>query len=245
MLAGIEGSNPSVSATLRSCGASGGAATPIIKEHMKIFLAAIDRHLEKAWKNSCGDLDFVTIHEGSIFDIPCDAVVSPANSYGFMDGGIDALYTRHFGQIVQDRVRIAILERHHGELLVGSAEIVETDDPKIPYLFAAPTMRVPMVLDEKTVNPYLATRAVLLLARYGLFASGIYAGQKISNHVKSIAFPGMGTGVGSVPPEIAARQMRAAIDESLRDRAWLPKSWDEASERHQLLYTNQARDLQR
>jgi len=212
---------------------------------MKIVLAAIDRHLEKAWKNSCGDLDFVTVHDGSIFEVNCDAVVSPANSYGFMDGGIDGLYTKHFGQIVQDRVRMAILERHHGELLVGSAEVVETDDPKIPYLIAAPTMRVPMVLGADTVNPYLATRAVLLLARHGLFASGPRAGQKISDHVRSIAFPGMGTGVGSVPPAIAARQMRAAIDDGLRSKARLPKSWDEASEGHQLLYTDRAKDLQR
>ena len=36
------------------------------------------------------------VHRGSIFDVACDAVVSPANSFGFMDGGIDALYVDRF-----------------------------------------------------------------------------------------------------------------------------------------------------
>ena len=39
-----------------------------------------------------------------------------------------------------------IRTRHHGELLVGAAEIVETGDEAFPYIIAAPTMRVPHVL---------------------------------------------------------------------------------------------------
>ncbi len=30
-------------------------------------------------------------------DVKCDAVVSPANSFGFMDGGIDLIYSHRFG----------------------------------------------------------------------------------------------------------------------------------------------------
>lgn len=102
----------------------------------------------------------------------CDAIVSPANSYGFMDGGIDAVYVEHFGEIIQTRVRESILYDHHGELLVGQATIVETDDRKIPFLIAAPTMRVPMWLGAETVNPFLAMRAVILLVREGRFSRG-------------------------------------------------------------------------
>ena len=95
---------------------------------MEIILTALDDPLVQAWREHCGDLVDVRIHHGSIFEVECDAVVSPANSFGFMDGGIDAHYVRHYGPAVQDRVRTAILQRHHGELLVGSAEIVETCD---------------------------------------------------------------------------------------------------------------------
>jgi len=207
---------------------------------MKIVLAATENRLADAWEKAFAGLGDVSVHRGSIFDVACDAVVSPANSYGFMDGGIDALYLDRFGVEVQTRLRRLILDRHHGELLVGGAEAVETGDPAQPYLIAAPTMRVPMVLGPETINPYLATRAVLLLARHGTLPIG----ERLSDRLRAIAFPGMGTGVGRVPAEICARQMRAAVDEVLLDGFRMPKSWAEASERHQLLYTDRPTRLQ-
>ena len=170
-------------------------------------------------------------------------MVSPANSFGFMDGGVDAVYLDRFGMQVQDRLRRLILEHHHGELLVGSAEIVETGDPSLPYLIAAPTMRVPMVLPETTVNPYLATRAALLAVRHNAFRAGPHAGARISDHVRTLAFPGMGTGVGRVLAPVCARQMRAAHDAACA-RPALPKSWADASVDHQLLYCDRPVRLQ-
>lgn len=64
---------------------------------MKIVLTAVEGSLSDAWQKFCGGLNFVKIHQGSILDVECDAVVSPANSFGFMDGGIDAVYMFHFG----------------------------------------------------------------------------------------------------------------------------------------------------
>ncbi len=210
---------------------------------MKIILTAIDEPLVKAWAKTCGDLDFVQIHRGPIFDVACDAVVSPANSFGFMDGGIDLLYSKYFGRHVEQRLQEFIVKHHHGELLVGTAEIVETDDKGIPFLIAAPTMRVPAILRE-TVNPYLAARAVLLLIKHGMFHAGSLADQPIADHVHAVAFPGLGCGVGQVEPEICGRQVRAAIDEVILGRTSFPTSWWEASQRHQLMYTSEVRDLQ-
>jgi hypothetical protein len=59
---------------------------------VRVFLTAIDEGLVTAWQRFCGDLDLVSVHYGSILDLSCDAIVSPANSFGFMDGGIDVLY---------------------------------------------------------------------------------------------------------------------------------------------------------
>ena len=205
---------------------------------MKITLTALDAELAGAWTRLCADLDDVDVHRGSIFEVNCDAVVSPANSFGFMDGGIDAEYVRRYGVAVQDRVRTAVLARHRGELLVGSADIVETGDARQPYLVVAPTMRVPMKLGLATVNPYLAMRATLLLIRHGSFVEGPLAGRRIDETVHHIAFPGMGTGVGKVPAEICARQMRKALQEHRDGTPRLPQSWAEASEDHQLLYTD-------
>src|SRR6267378_7242230 len=119
---------------------------------LRIILTAIDQPLADAWQRVCGDLRFVSIHRGSIFDIACDAVVSPANSFGFMDGGIDRLYTECFGSVVQERLQTCIRSCHYGELLVGQAEIVATNHPGTPFVIAAPTMRVPMALD-RSVSP--------------------------------------------------------------------------------------------
>jgi len=201
---------------------------------VEIVLTSVADDLYEAWEKACSDLPYVKLHRGSIVDLECDAVVSPANSFGFMDGGIDMIYTKFFGWQVQERLQSLIRVLHHGELLVGDAEIVPTDSPKIPYLIAAPTMRVPMQIND-TVNPYLAARAVFLLIKHGNFRLGPLTGQPIRDHIKRVAFPGLGTGVGRVPPIICAHQIRAAIIEVVLERNFFPESWLDAQDRHQWL----------
>lgn len=210
---------------------------------MQIILAAVEQELASAWKKFCGDLDCVDVHRGSILDLSVDAVVSPANSFGFMDGGIDMRYSQHFGWKVQDRLQALIRERHHGELLVGMAEIVETENMRIPYLIAAPTMRVPMILRD-TPNPYLSARAALLLIKHGNFPAGALKDEAVAAGVQSVAFPGLGTGVGQVTFETCARQVRAAIEEVVLGNRNFPTSWADAQAKHQRLYSDRVRDLQ-
>lgn len=190
---------------------------------MKIVLTAVEKPLYEAWKKYCGDLEFVSVHLGSIFNTECDAVVSPANSFGFMDGGIDYLYSQHFGWDLEQRLQKKIRDEFNGELLVGQATIVPTNDKKIPWLISAPTMRVPVNLGKTTVNPYLAARAVLHCAK--------------ENGIETVAFPGLGTGVGAVKPEICAIQVREAIDEVLLELYVYPINWPDALDRHTYLYT--------
>lgn len=209
-----------------------------VQTEIEVFLTAVDPGLAAAWHSICGDLPGVHIHDGDIFRTGPDAVVSPANSFGFMDGGIDAVYTRVFGQCVQRRLQAKIQERHHGELLVGQAEIVATDHA-IPFVIAAPTMRVPMILGE-TVNPYLAARAVFLLVLHGKLDDG----SKVATKVRRVAFPGLATGVGRVSPEICARQVRVAYEEVILNQQHFPGTWFAAQERHQKLYRDAIVDLQ-
>lgn len=212
---------------------------------MHIILTAIDEPLARAWEAFCGDLDaeLVSIHRGSILDVECDAVVSPANSFGFMDGGIDAVYTKHFGKQLQERVQRHIQDAHHGELLVGQADVLSTrGDP--PFCIIAPTMRVPMILDD-SVNPYLAARAVLLLIEHGVFTHGEHEGRAIKDVIERVALPGLGTGVGQIGSATCAHQVRAAIGQVLLGEDTFPKTWADAQARHQLLYTDRVRNLQR
>ena len=62
--------------------------------------------------------------EGSILSLDVAAVVSPANSFGFMDGSLDVLYTQYFGPQLQQRLQRMIREQAGGELLVGQALLV-------------------------------------------------------------------------------------------------------------------------
>ncbi|MCB9637315.1 MAG: macro domain-containing protein [Myxococcales bacterium] len=197
----------------------------------KVILTSIDRKLAEAWQRHCGTFPFVEVHHGSIFDVSVDAVVSPANSFGFMDGGMDRLLTERFGQELQARLQQMIRTHHHGELLVGTAEILETEQEMPAFLISAPTMRVAMPLSH-SVNPYLAARAVFLLWKFGVIREGRWAGEAVSKHVKSIAFPGLGTGAGGIPPVVCAKQMRDAITEVLLERGVFPQSVQQARKWH-------------
>jgi O-acetyl-ADP-ribose deacetylase (regulator of RNase III) len=113
-----------------------------------------------------------------------------------MDGGIDAVYVRHFGPGVERAVQDAIARRPGGLVPVGAAVLVGTGDARIPYLIAAPTMEAPQRVEAQ--HCYRATRAALRVAR------------EHSALVSKLFFPGMGTGVGAVPPQDAAQEMAAA-----------------------------------
>tara|TARA_R110000868_G_scaffold53744_6_gene168630 strand:+ start:26956 stop:27555 length:600 start_codon:yes stop_codon:yes gene_type:complete len=198
---------------------------------MQIILSDINESLVEAWTHVMSDLDQVTISNGSILDLSADAIVSPANSFGFMDGGVDAIYCAYFASDIQMTVRRAIWEQHGGELVVGAAVVVPTNDSNLPFLIAAPTMRVPMRLPADSVAPYLATRSAIRAA---------IAHPKI----RTVSLPGMGTGVGRVTHENCARQMRQGILDATSGDYRMPGSWAEASERHQLLYGATPRNLQ-
>jgi len=206
---------------------------------MKLILCDLNINLIKSWHKFFNQDLNIEIINSSIFDIKCDALVSPANSFGFMDGGLDLKISQFFGWQVQEKLQKIIKETYHGELIVGMAEIIETGNNKINYVISAPTMRVPMIL-KNSVNVYLATRAVLVLVKYGKFKNG----NLIKEKVKRVAIPGMGTGVGQVPYEICALQMKRAIDEIFYEKYEFPKTWQEAQKRHQLLYRQNIKNMQ-
>jgi O-acetyl-ADP-ribose deacetylase (regulator of RNase III) len=145
----------------------------------------------------------VTASTGDIFEGPtADAILSPANSFGYMDGGIDLAYRDRFGLAIEAQLQAEISTHWFGELAVGQAVIVPTGDVPIGWLVAAPTMRVPMDV-ARTTNAYVGFRAALIAVKKT-------AGT--TNRIDSLLSPGLCIGIGSMDPAIAARQMRAAWD---------------------------------
>ncbi|MEM9074625.1 MAG: macro domain-containing protein [Myxococcota bacterium] len=164
---------------------------------MKVLL--VDRYapLVNAWKKAFAEYEQIEVIEGDFFSRPADAMVSPANSFGIMDGGLDRAIRDRLGFDTEKRLRARILEAHHGELPVGQAEVVPTEVAEWPFLIAAPTMRIPESV-ARTLNAYLAFRAILLAARR-------------SDDIESIVCPGLCAGIGAMAPERVALQMRMAL----------------------------------
>ena len=161
--------------------------------------------LVDAWSETFAERAGVIVREGDFFANDADALVSPANSFGIMDGGLDLAIRSEMGTDVQRRVQAVILERYHGEMPVGVAEIVETGHARWPFLVVAPTMRVPEPVSN-TLNAYLAFRATLVAIR---------SFNKESLRIGSVVVPGLATGIGGMEPRRCAAQMRVAFDQVL------------------------------
>ncbi len=160
--------------------------------------------MAQAWNLYFKDNDDVHVSCGDIFadgpHMQAEGLVSPANSFGFMDGGIDYVYSEFLGWDVGDLLRDQIFDEQNGEVPVGRAVAVDLAKLKKPsnfkYLISAPTMRVPMNVAD-TVNAYLAFSATLNTAKaYG---------------IKSIVCPGLGTAIGEMPRPVCAAQMYEAV----------------------------------
>jgi hypothetical protein len=70
---------------------------------IELHLCALDVEMADAWSTCFGSEPSVFVHQQDILTRTADAILSPANSFGFMDGGIDLLYSNFFGWELQDR----------------------------------------------------------------------------------------------------------------------------------------------
>lgn len=171
-----------------------------------LILSAPVTEMAEAFKRVFANADNVNI-VGKPFETirEFDCMVSAANSFGLMDGGVDAAITAFFGTQLQSRVQNHILREYLGEQPVGSAFVIETGHNHHPWLVHAPTMRVPLTIDG-TDAVYNATWAALL----AIFQHNKHA--TTDRKIKTVVFPAMGAGCGQVPFESVARQMKQAWD---------------------------------
>jgi O-acetyl-ADP-ribose deacetylase (regulator of RNase III) len=129
-----------------------------------------------------------------------DCMVSAANSFGLMDGGVDLAISNYFGNALQMRVQQFILANYNGEQPIGTSFIIETNHDEHGFLAHTPTMRVPMPING-TDNVYQAMKAML---------QAVKSFNAESEKIKTVVCPGLGTATGRVPFEEAARQMELA-----------------------------------
>src|SRR6476660_4962460 len=133
---------------------------------LKLILVDPRTELCNAFRERFNGLPNVEIVNGKFEELPFyDCMVSAANSFGLMDGGVDAAITQFFGYELEERVQKRILDEFLGEQPVGTSIIVETNHPEHSYIDHTPTMRVPMDI-AKTDHVYLAIWAMLLAVRH-------------------------------------------------------------------------------
>jgi O-acetyl-ADP-ribose deacetylase (regulator of RNase III) len=128
----------------------------------------------------------IVVKIGDITKISCDAIVNPANSYGFMGGGVAEVIKRAGGNEIEKEAT------SKAPIFVGSAVVTTAGTLPCKFVIHAPTMKKP-AMRIPVDNVSKATQAALML------------GEKLG--IRYIAFPGMGTGVGGVSPNDAAKLM--------------------------------------
>jgi O-acetyl-ADP-ribose deacetylase (regulator of RNase III) len=175
----------------------------VASESFQVSLGDLNSDVAHAMAEAFRDIAEVEVVCGNLLDLSCDAIVSPANSFGNMGGGIDKAIDDFHGGQAQHRVMAAIAEHFCGELPVGAAIVVEMASSRWSFVIASPTMRIPGSIGG-TINAYLAMRAALVAVQRHNRLGGF--------RIRSLAIPGLGTGVGGLGYEDAAAQMRAAYD---------------------------------
>jgi len=161
---------------------------------MKIYLLDYNENMVSCWKkyfNNCNDVevvcdDFVNFMQKN--NIEC--VVSPANSYGLMDGGYDLAITSYFGEELSHKVQDYLLKNLCGEQPVGTSIILKINENQ--KLIHTPTMRIPSHIKDHMVI-YNCMRTCLMLA--------------IKNNIQSIVIPAFGGACGNVQYSIIAEMM--------------------------------------
>ncbi|MFE9796799.1 macro domain-containing protein [Streptomyces goshikiensis] len=130
-----------------------------VQPTLRVVLTDVNAQVVQAWRAAFADTPGIEIRSGSILDEDVDAWVTPTNSRGRMDGGVDAAIKRHLGSGIQVRVRRAIRDRFAGVLPVGSAVCVPSGAAVPRYLISTPTMVRSSQNVSATLNVALACAA--------------------------------------------------------------------------------------
>lgn len=167
---------------------------------MKIYIIEKDKDKFKYLVPYFDDLEDVILINTDFnsfmneYNIEC--IVSPANSFGIMDGGYDLAITNYFGKELQNKVQNYIIENYYGEQPIGTSFIIDINEKQ--KLIHTPTMRIPSkIKDERII--YQCMRTTLITAK--------------QNNVENILIPMFGSLTGGIHPRIVAKMMRYAYEQ--------------------------------
>ncbi|MDH6540008.1 ADP-ribosyltransferase domain-containing protein [Streptomyces sp. SPB4] len=170
-----------------------------VQPTLRVVLTDVNERVVEAWRAAFADTPGIEIRRGSILAEDVDAWVTPTNSMGRMDGGVDAAIKRHLGSGIQLRVQRAIRDRFSGALPVGSAVCVPSGATVPRYLISTPTMVASSQNVSATLNVALACAAA--------FQAVHRQNRLVPGSIRSVALVGMGAQTGRVPARVCANLM--------------------------------------
>ena len=132
----------------------------------------------------------IEIIKGDITKLKVEAIVSPANSYITMGGGLAGIIRRAGGEGIKEEAKKYV------PVNVGEAIVTKAGKLPAKFVIHAPTMEKPAQRISGE-NIRLTMRAILECAE--------------KNNIREVAIPGLGTGVGGVPCKEAATIMLKAL----------------------------------
>ncbi len=135
---------------------------------------------------------------GDITKLEVDAIVNAANSHLWMGGGVAGAIKRAGGSEIEEDARRKAPRNEKGEpfVPVGQAVASTAGRLKAKYVIHAPTMEEPAM----RTTPEKVEKAMVAALR---------CAEELG--VETIAVPALGTGVGGVPKNEAARRMVKAL----------------------------------
>lgn len=139
----------------------------------------------------------IKVKQGDLTDEECEALVNPANSLGIMGGGVAGALKAKGGACIE-REAMAL-----SPIQVGGAVATSAGKLKTRFVIHAPTMEKPAQRTTATAVGKATAAALDAALKLG---------------VRTIAFPGMGTGVGGVSAREAAQAMASAAKTLLAQR---------------------------
>ncbi|GAB4410328.1 MAG: macro domain-containing protein [Microscillaceae bacterium] len=175
---------------------------------LSITICEQNKTIAEAMAQGFSDIEGVEVICGDIFKLSADVIVSPANSFGDMGGGLDKKIDDFFGGKIQPLIQQHIHENYWGEMPVGIASVLALNHQQFKHLILAPTMRIPGNVSQ-TLNAYLAMWAILVAANLQCL--------KNKNSLSKIVMTSLCTGIGGMDYVQAAFQMKTACRQVLLD----------------------------
>jgi O-acetyl-ADP-ribose deacetylase (regulator of RNase III) len=181
----------------------------------KVTIDFVDHSISliNEYSKAFGRDENIKFNVGDILKNKYGSLVSPANCYGNMDGGIDLEYNHFIKTIdLEGTIQTYINDFHHGKLSIGTAQIIPTYDNQFPYIIFSPTVEKP---------GKISSGENIKLAMYALIKEVYLYNRKFDEDndfiIDHLLIPGLGTGYGNVNEKDSATNAKKGYDKAIEE----------------------------